>query len=157
MTPRTRNILITAGAVILAFGFGAAWQFSAARSARASLAEASATLAETSRELALEQLQATLAMAAIAAQLGNYERSRQLTSDFFTGLQEHATQAPAQSQSAVQQLLGERDATITLLSRASPEAGLQLARMLVRYRQALGRDAAGLAPAAAAAPDSIRD
>ena len=156
MTPRSRNILIIAGAVILAFGVGAAWQFTAARSARAALAEANATLENTDRELAWERLQATLAMAAVAAQLGNHERSRQLASDFFSGLQDQAARAPAESQSAVQQLLGERDATITLLSRASPESGLQLARMLVQYREALGRDAAGLSPAAAA-PDTIRD
>jgi hypothetical protein len=156
MTPRSRNILIIALAVILAFGIGAAWQFTAARSARAALAETQTTLEATRQELAWEQLQATLAMAAIAAQLGNHERSRQLASDFFSGLQQHAATAPASAQSSVQQLLEARDATITLLSRASPESGLQLTRMLVQYRQALGRDAAGLSPVALPGPDSIR-
>jgi hypothetical protein len=158
MSPRTRNTLLVVIAIAMAFGIGAAWQFTAARAARAQLADASARLDTANKDLAFERLESALALATIAAQLGNFERGRQLASDFFTGLQAQVPNAPADGQASLQQMLQARDATITQLSRSDPGSGLELSRMLVRYRQALGRDANGLAPAAApAVPDTSRN
>lgn len=152
MSIRTRNILIVVATLIVAFGVGAAWQFAQANRARADLATIEAQLEGVRFELALEQLHSTLALATVAAQLGNYERARQLTSDFFTALQEHSASAPDAAQATFADMLGARDAVITTLSRAEPEAGLDLARMLGRYREALGRETGGLPSGAAPMP-----
>ena len=144
MSTKTRNVLIVIATLIVAFGIGAAWQFAQANRARAELATLEAEMEGVRSELALERLHSTLALATVAAQLGNYERARQLTSDFFSGLQEHSASAPMAAQTTFDGLLGSRDAMITSLSRAQPEAGLDLARMLGRYREALGRETGGL-------------
>ena len=154
MTDRTRTSLLALIAVLIAFLIGAGWQLIGAREARSTLEQATAQLDSTRTELDFEQLQSTLALAAVAAQFGNFERSRQLTSDFFTELQATVVQAPEAGRGALEQILATRDATITLLSRAQPEAALGLARMLVEFRRALGRDGAGLEPAVPAAPSS---
>jgi len=153
MSPRARNVLLVLIALVMAFGIGAAWQFTAARAARAHFTDANTRLEAASRDLAFERLESALALATIAVQLGNFERGRQLASDFFTGLQEQAPNAPAAAQASLQELLQSRDAIITQLSRSEPGSGLELSRMLVRYRQALGRDAAGLT----APTDTARD
>jgi len=145
MNPRSRNVVLVAGSIVIAFGAGAGWQFMQARSARASLADVTERLESTSRELEFERLEAELAMATVAAQLGNYERSRQLTSEFFTSLQSHLEESPESARPTLSELLAGRDATITSLSRAQPESGLELTRLLAQYRQAMGRDAGGLA------------
>jgi hypothetical protein len=144
MSTKTRNVLIVIATLIVAFGIGAAWQFAQANRARGELATLQAEMEGVRSELALERLHSTLALATVAAQLGNYERARQLTSDFFSGLQEHSASAPMAAQTTFDGLLGSRDAMITSLSRAQPEAGLDLARMLGRYREALGRETGGL-------------
>lgn len=146
MSSKTRNILIVIVTLIVAFGIGAAWQFAQANRARNELANVTAELEGVRYELALEQLNSTLALATVAAQLGNYERARQLTSEFYTGLQENSPAAPDAAQATFGEILRSRDALITSLSRAQPEAGLDLARMLGRYREALGREAGGLTP-----------
>lgn len=149
MSTRTRNILIVVVTLIVAFGIGAAWQFAQANRARTELATVEAELAGVRSELALEQLHSTLALATVAAQLGNYERARELTSDFFTGLQEHNASAPEAAQATFADILRSRDLMITSLSRAQPESGLDLARMLGRYRESLGRESGGLPSGAA--------
>lgn len=158
MKTGARHFLFAAIAVVLAFGIGAAWQFNAANRARAELADVRTELEATRLDLVFDRLEATLAMATIASQLGNFERARQLTSEFFTGLQERSAAAPETAQSIFSEILGGRDGTITLLSRAQPEAGLELARMLSGYRRALGRDGGDLTPSgpAAAADTSSR-
>lgn len=147
MNPRVRNGLLIFLAVVVAFGIGAAWQFTSARTAREQLNTVTAERDATRAELEMQRLEATLAAAALAAQLGNYERGRQLASDFFTGLDTHQAAAPEAATAAINEIKAERDAVITLLSRSEPGSGLQLTRMLVRYRQALGHDAQGIAPA----------
>jgi hypothetical protein len=149
MNPKLRNALIVIVTLIVSFGIGAAWQYAQANRARTELATTTAELDAARYELSLERLQSTLALATVAAQLGNYERARQLTSDFYTGLQESTSAAPDAARSSFEQILNGRDATITRLSRGEPEAGLELARMLGTYRDALGREAVGLTPAAA--------
>ena len=156
MSPRARNALLVVLAIVIAFGVGAAWQFMAVRAARTQLEDVTARLDTATRDLAFERLESGLALATIAVQLGNFERGRQLASEFFTGLQELTPNAPAAAQASLQQLLQTRDATITLLSRSETASGLELSRMLVAYRQALGRNADGLVPTAAT-PDTTRD
>ena len=132
MTPVQRGLAL-AGAIVLAFLIGFGWQ--AMRAGR--IAD---DLERTQRELALITLEATLGAAAVEADRGSHEASRQLASDFFTGLQRDISRAPAESREALSALLAERDATITMLSRADPEARHQLGRMFLRYRLALGRE-----------------
>jgi len=152
MSNRMKNLLVAAVAVVVAFGIGAAWQFNEANRARAQLSEVQTQLDATRLDLELERIEATLAMATIATQMGNFERARQLTSEFYTALQEQTAAAPESAQGEFREMLRARDETITLLSRAQPEAGLQMARILLQYRQALGRDAGGLTPAGAVTP-----
>jgi hypothetical protein len=157
MNTRLRNGLVVLIGVIIAFGIGAGWQFTEARRARGALGTATTELETTRLQLEQERVQNTLALAVVAAQLGNFERSRQLASDFFTTMQNSAAQLPAGARAGVDQILAQRDATITLLSRSAPESGLHLARLLSQLRQALGGNAAGLAPAAAQPADTTRN
>ena len=65
--------------------------------------------------------------------------ARQHASDFFSGLQTEIATAPEPAAPALQQILSERDALITALSRSNPEAPSLLAQMFNRYRVAMGR------------------
>jgi hypothetical protein len=141
MSPRVRNALIVVVVAGLSFGGGSAWQFAKARQARQERDAATAEVTDVRRQLAMEQLEATLAVATVAAQLGNFERSRQLASDFFTRLQDQAASAPAEAGTAIAGILASRDALITALSRSQPEAGLDLARTLAAFQHALGKEA----------------
>lgn len=127
-----RRVVWIVVAVILAFALGAGWQYLQAR-------EASSELEETQRTLALLRLESTLASAAIDAQLGNYELARRRASGFFTDLQQSIAQLPADGRGAFQQLLGQRDATITMLSRGDPQSASVLTRAYVELRGALER------------------
>ena len=156
MTSVQRGLAL-AGAIVLAFLIGFGWQ--AMRAGRIDN-----QLEETRRELVFTTLEATLGAAAIEADRGSHEASRQLASDFFTGLQGAIDRAPAEAREALRALLAERDATITMLSRGDPESRHQLGRMFLRYRLALGReirtppapspagDSSDTAPPAAATP-----
>ena len=149
MTSVQRGLAL-AGAVVLAFLIGFGWQ--AMRAGRIG-----DELERAERELAFTTLEATLGAAAIEADRGSHEASRQLASDFFTGLQEEIDRAPADAREPLRALLAERDATITMLSRGDPESRHQLGRMFLRYRLALGRQirtSPAPAPAAVPGPDS---
>jgi len=154
MNPKTRNILIVIAMLVVSFGIGAAWQYAQADHARRELATTTTELETVRHDLALERLESTLALATVAAQLGNFERARQLASDFFTGLQDNGAASSDAERAAFSEMLRTRDEIITSLSRSQPEAGLNLARMLGTYRDALGQtteglDAPGTMPAAA--------
>jgi hypothetical protein len=140
MKPELRNALIVVAAVAVAFGIGAAWQFNQARQARQALDTARQEMVVIRGERALEQLEATLALATVAAQFGDFERGRQLASDFFDLLQEHAGTAPQTARSALNEILSRRDGIITVLSRGQPESGFELASLLMALQNALGRD-----------------
>jgi hypothetical protein len=157
MTSRQRNALIIVAAIGLAFGGGSAWQFAKARQARLERDSAQQELAAAEQQLALERLEATLAIATVAAQLGNFERGRQLASDFFTRLQESAAGAPPAASAGFAEILARRDALITALSRSEPESGLELARLLASFQGALGKEAASPAPLRPAAPPAGAD
>lgn len=157
MTPRQRNALITLAAIGLAFGGGSAWQFAKAHQARQQLDAARQELAELQQQLGLEQLEAMLAMATVAAQFGNFERGRQLTSEFFTRLQDAVATAPETARAGLGEILGGRDALITALSRSQPESGLELARTLTSFQRALGKEATTPAPLPPAATATASD
>ncbi|HEX6631831.1 MAG TPA: hypothetical protein VF048_12110 [Gemmatimonadaceae bacterium] len=94
-------------------------------------------LARTRTALGVATSEATLYAAAVDAQQGRYEQARQLASRFFTGLQQRVAEAPPEARGALQAILDQRDATITLLSRADPASAGALARLSSRYRTLL--------------------
>ncbi len=140
MTQRQRDTLILVAAVAVAFGSGFGWQFSKARQARLETDSARQEMAGIQRERGLEQLEATLAMATVAAQFGNFERGRQLASDFFVQLQQREDAAPETARAGLDGILARRDGIITVLSRANPESGLELAALLTSLQNTLGRE-----------------
>ena len=92
------------------------------------------------RVVRLAQLQNTLAAAVIDTQRGQYERARQLTSDFYTNLRRQIDGDTAslftQSQRAeLRSLLAERDELITLLARSDPAATDRLFNVYSTYNK----------------------
>ena len=141
-TPRANGKKRLVWLVLLALTFvgGAGWQFTKVRAARAETRAVQAQLAQRDSELLTQKTEGVLAAATIAAQLGSYERSRQLASDFFTMVQSRADSLPAETRQALARIMDVRDATITSLSRSDANAALELARLFVRYRRAMGGD-----------------
>ena len=132
MNTSQRNILLAVLAVLVAFGIGFGWQYADAH-------RLGGELAVTSEALELQRLESTLGAATIEAQRGSYEIARQHASEFFSGLQSAVGAAPEAAAPVLQQMLGERDAMITTLSRSNPQAGPMLAQMFNRFRAAMGR------------------
>ncbi|HSJ08017.1 MAG TPA: hypothetical protein VK936_15035 [Longimicrobiales bacterium] len=131
MSDQQRTILIAAAAAILAFAIGALWQYAAVRSH-------ADRLAATTDSLTFQRLEATLGAATIEAQRGSYEISRQLASDFFSGLQTEIGAAAPDRGQAFADILQQRDAMITALSRYDAQSGALLAQLFTRYRIAMG-------------------
>ena len=131
----TQQILIYAGALLIAFliGFVPMWL-----KARGSASE----LAIARRELSLARLQNTLASATIDARRGDYEPARQAASNFFTSLR---TEAEKSADSAltdsqrqnIQPLFAGRDEIITLLARSDPASADRLADLYASYRKVM--------------------
>lgn len=136
MTARQRNALLIVFSIGIAFGGGAAWQFTQARQARAERDAARQELATVQQQLATQRMEAILAMAVVATQFGHHESARQLASEFFTALQQQAGTA---AEPALAELLARRDAIITALSRAQPESAIEMANALTSFQRALGR------------------
>lgn len=130
MTRARRGLLIAAG-IVVAFGIGFGWQYMRAE-------RLETELAETRQELVFTHLEATLAAAAVEAQQGGYEPARRLTSDFFSGLQARAGEAPPEQGQELETILGRRDQLITLLSRGDPAGRDLLVRTFRQYRIAVG-------------------
>ncbi len=135
-----RNAWIALAAVAIAFGVGSGWQFAKARQARTERDVALQELADVQQQRGLEQLEAALAMATLATQFGDFERGRQLASSFFAMLQEQVRTAPQTARPALNEILARRDGIITVLSRAQPESGLELAALLTWLQNALGKE-----------------
>jgi hypothetical protein len=129
---RQTAILIGVAAAVVGFGIGALWQYTNAR------AQAQQRAA-VEQDLAFQTLEATLGAATIEAQRGSYEISRQLASDFFSGLQRELGRAPGEARAALQEISEQRDSMITALSRSDPQAGAMLAQLFTRYRIAMGK------------------
>jgi hypothetical protein len=131
VTEGRRHILIVIGVAIGAFLIGAGWQYLSAR-------RLSERLTIVEREAAFNTLAGTLAAATIDAQQGSYEIARQHASDFFTRLQAEIGRATSEQEPSLQEILAQRDATITALSRADPQAGPMLERLFTRFRLGIG-------------------
>lgn len=143
MTSDQRNTWIAIAAIAVAFVIGSAWQYSKARQASTERDTARQEVRALEEQQALQQLEASLAMATVAAQFGNFERGRQLASDFFDRLQalyEQAGAIPTTARPAVSEMLARRDGVITMLSRAQPESGFEMASLLTWLQNALGRE-----------------
>jgi hypothetical protein len=143
-------MLIALIAAVVAFLVGFGWQYMRARGLAGDLEVAE-------RSAAFNGLEATLGAATIEAQRGSYELARQHASDFFSTLQTEIGDAPESATTALQQVLGERDAMITALSRSNPQAGPLLAQMFNRYRVAMGKSVGprAIEPTTPPAADSL--
>lgn len=128
---RMQKILLVAVLVVAAFVAGFAWQYARAEGLEGRLATAR-------RELAFTRAETILAAATIAALHGNHDVALQRASEFFTELQRIVASAPPAARPELDAILAQRDATITVLSRAAPESADVLTRMYLRYRVALG-------------------
>ena len=126
-----RQVLMLVAVAVGAFLIGAGWQYFGARRLASEL-----TVAE--RAAALNALEGTLGAATIEAQQGSYEIARQQASEFFTRLQSDIDYATEAERGALLEILGQRDAMITVLSRADPQSGPMLERLFTRYRLAMG-------------------
>ncbi len=140
---RARKTFAIAGGIVLAFLVGFGWQFTRAHGLQGQLDQAQ-------KELTFQRMEATLGAATIEAQRGGYEPSRQLASDFFTRLQAAIETVPDNEKAGLQDILQQRDAIITELSRGDAQSGAVLANLFVRYRSAVGEAPAAPANAPAA-------
>jgi hypothetical protein len=134
--------------LVVGFAIGFIWQNTAARGARGDTAR-------VERELTFQQMQSALGAATVEAQRGSYELSRQLASGFFSSLQGNVERAPAGAAAELRDILQQRDAMITALSRSDPQSGPMLAQLFLRFRSAMGEPvgpSSGTAPAPATEP-----
>ncbi len=127
MNTSSRTIIWVIAAAVLAFLAGFGWQY-----ARADRLDE--RLTNTTRLLTESRIEASLATALIDAQQGNYELARQRASEFFTGLGQQQRTLGADAPPKFASLLPHRDATITMLSRSSPDAVELLRRLYTEYR-----------------------
>lgn len=138
-TTRQRWTIYAGIAVILLFITAMGWQY-----LRANRLES---------QLAVARTEATLGASALEAQRGSYEVARRLASDFFTQLQATVGSAPSAVQPQLRTILGQRDATITMLSRNDAQSADVLARMFTQYRAALhGPEMAPASPMSTSQP-----
>lgn len=143
MNSRYKTVLIAVASAALAFAIGALWQYTSAR-------EHAEERAVAERELAFQTLEAMLGAATVEAQRDSYEISRQHASEFFSGLQREMGRASGERRATFEEIVDQRDAMITALSRSDPQAGAMLARLFTRYRIAMGKSVeptTGTAPA----------
>jgi hypothetical protein len=126
--PKLIGLAVLAGLVLFLLGFLSQW--SRARSA-------TRELAETRQELRIARLGSRLGAALTESLRGNYERSRQLTAEFYTGLQDATARVedPARRR-ALEGIQAQRDEMITLLSRAQPESTQRLMLLYTTYHAA---------------------
>lgn len=125
------RVLQAAGALLLLFLILFGWQFFEAHSARQERSE-------VERQLVFQRMATDLALAAIEASYGSFEGARELSSTFFTRLQENIDRAPPEGSTTMSSILQQRDEVITALSRRDPESPEILARIFFRYRGAIG-------------------
>jgi len=100
-------------------------------------------LFRTERQMRLDQLQITLADAALEARRGDYEPARQSAANFFTLVTAELDRGPgsalpANARSELQPLLAQRDDLITLLARSDPASAGRLADAYAGFCKTLG-------------------
>ena len=112
-------------------GFAPMWLTARTRAGERDVAEQS---------LRVAQIENALAAAAILARLGEYEPARVAASAFYTDLQAEVDRAASgfgtASRVALQQILADRDALITILARGDAAAAERLAMTYLAYRRA---------------------
>ncbi|HEY0005205.1 MAG TPA: hypothetical protein VGB17_10395 [Pyrinomonadaceae bacterium] len=132
-TPLIRRFIIYAVVLLFVFLLGFVPMWLKAR-------ESSAKLAKAEQQLVLARVQNNLSAAVIDARRGDYEPSRQATSQFFTSLREEIDKGEASAftqaqKTGVQTLFAGRDEIITLLARGDPAAADRLSDLYVSYRK----------------------
>jgi predicted exporter len=134
----TRIIVVLAVAVVAFLaGFLPVWTKARAGANR---------LGQANRELAISQIQNSLASATIDARRAEYESARQAASQFFTQLRAEADRgkdsALATAQRAeAEKLFTQRDDIITLLARSDPVSAERLTGLYVAYRKLMSQAA----------------
>ncbi len=145
-TQRWRSALWIASAAAL--GFVAGFLLQAAR-----LNQAQQQIADASAALHAARLEATLSAAVIEAQGGRFEMSRQLASDFYSGLQRQLLPViEGAPQSEARAILAERDSIITALARNDPSSPGTLESVLLRLRRTVQRAELDVRPVGPVAP-----
>ncbi len=94
-------------------------------------------------ELRLNQLQNSLAAAAIDARRGEYEPARQEASRFFSELRTEvddktSSVLTAEQMGKLNPIFAQRDEVVTLLARNDPAAADRLSDMFATYRKVVG-------------------
>ena len=95
------------------------------------------------REVRLGQLERSLTSAVIKVGRGEYEPSRQLTSEFYTALRNQLDAGEtsiftANQREQLRPLLAERDEVITLLARSDPAGADRLFSVYLSYNKLAG-------------------
>ena len=132
--PRRRIIVyaIVLGAVFL-LGLVPMWLVARGRAAERDAAQ---------RDLRLCRLENNLSAAAVESRRGEYERARQMASDFFTALRAQvdgeSSDLTITQKDDLRPLMNQRDDLITLLARSDPAAADRLAELYVSFRKAMG-------------------
>jgi uncharacterized membrane-anchored protein YhcB (DUF1043 family) len=142
---QNRWVALAIVGLVLAFLIGFVPSWSRARALDSALGETRSELETTRFELDLYQVQGRLGAALAEAQRSNYERSRQLMTQVFSGLQANLPRmTDPDRRQAAELILAQRDEIITQLSRAEPES---VQRLMLLYTHLfavvdpLGRDA----------------
>lgn len=125
-----RTALIVVCTILLAFIFGAGWQFMHAR-------QLERDLVSVRQELEFTRLEAALGAAALEANRGSYEVARQLASDFYTGLQARIENTPDVARQHFTAVLDQRDAVITGLSRSDSTTATALADLYLQWKSGM--------------------
>ena len=144
-TPREqKTIYFAIAGIVVAFLIGFLWQYTRARGFEQERTQ-------LRNELVFKRLETTLAAALIESDRGNYEFARQLSSEFFTGLQSNLSSAPRTTLQELTAINRQRDAVITAASRSHPETSSLLGQLYNTYRIAFGDAPVGAQPTAAPA------
>jgi hypothetical protein len=139
-TREQKTIYFAIAGIVVAFLIGFLWQYTRARGFEQERTQ-------LRNELVFKRLETTLAAALIEADRGNYEFARQLSSEFFTGLQMNLSHAPRTTLQELNAINRQRDVVITAASRGHPETSSLLGQLYNTYRIAFGD-----APVGAQAP-----
>lgn len=149
---QARRILYLLAGLLIVFLIGAGWQFARAQRLQGELEM-------TRRQLEFSRLEAKLGAATLEARRGSYEVSRQIASDFYTGLQQRIEATPDEARRHFTAVLDRRDDVITGLSRSEDAAGLLLSDLYLRWRSGMAAlaTAEGWAVSPPAAPPQPGD